>query len=1020
MTKKIISFLLLTWVFVLPAHAAFFAPSQTFYTVKTKHFAIHYEKGLESVANDVVEISEKVYSTLSPKYNWKPFGRTHLVLTDKMDQANGSATVLPANYIMLFITPPDVDSPLENYKNYLELLITHEFTHILHMDQHHGFTSVAHFLFGKIVATNGLSPGWMREGIASYEESVNTGYGRANFSYSDMMLRTSIYENNFPKIDQAAGSGAHFPAAERQYIYGVKFWQWLSKKYGDDKVPLYAKKYSSTPFLFTFNGVAKRVYGKSFYKLWDEWKTEIAADYNALKNKLVAEGITPFTPAVKDKDVLSHPTALPSGQGFAYSDMSPDEEAHLVIKKGGEPLVLKRAVYGQMSFSSDSNKVAFGSISEAEKYKYYSEVYVYDVAAKTQVRVYDKKNPKLSMRASDPDFAPFEGGNRWLVMVRTDKGTDNLYVYDLENKEGYYLTHAEEYTQFSNPRFSPDGSRIVVSQRNNNGSRDIVLYSRTGDKIKNITNDDAIDAHPVWSPEGSSIYYDSDKSGISNIYRYDVASGTSAKITNVLSGVYQPSISADGKTLYVAFFKTKGMDIYQTSLTETTLSHVAEVEDSLASSETAVISEAEATITVASLPSTNMALAQKRITVIEPAKNKTDVAKAPKESAYKNVVDDNPIPQSPQETVAGAKKYNAFPQVLVPRYIMPSFFQLDDAFIFQFVTGSTDPLYRHAWSAYATYRTDAMFLGGGLSYVYQRYNPSLFVGYMRYAYDRGSFFEERNQVYAGASYNLGNYQNVALSYFFEKRDNFSAIPAAVSANLGNYAGLRAVYTYSRFKLFPNGVSQEDGPFARLSADWTNSVFGSAEQNEQYVFMGDLRYYLEMPYADHHVLAFRAAGGWAGGDREASGSFRFGGPFGEGTLAGYSTRLFAFRGLPGVQFAGDRAVLFSTEYRFPIWNIERGLGTAPIFFQRIHGSVFSDFGNIWNSPYHNSNFLSDCLMSVGTELKTDLVVGYGLPLNARLGYAIIVKNRDAVAGIKDTWFGQDIRNGTFYFQLGTSF
>ena len=41
------------------------------------------------------------------------------------------------------------------------------------------------------------------------------------------------------------------------------------------------------------------------------------------------------------------------------------------------------------------------------------------------------------------------------------------------------------------------------------------------------------------------------------------------------------------------------------------------------------------------------------------------------------------------------------------------------------------------------------------------------------------------------------------------------------------------------------------------------------------------------------------------------------------------------------------MLFSAEYRFPIWNTLRGLGTAPLFIKDISGAIFADYGNAWN-------------------------------------------------------------------------
>lgn len=977
----------LLFCFSFSARAAFVSPSLEFYTVKTDHFYIHYPKEASLVAKDTAEIAENVYAKLTPKFDWKPWGRTHIVLLDKTDESNGLATVIPANYLLLYITPPMADSSLDNYKNYLELLITHEFTHILHIDQYHKVAEPFHWVFGKIVAPNGLTPGWMREGLATWQETAQTGRGRGNSSYTDMVLRTSLYENDFPAIDEAAGLANTWPGSHSQYLFGVRFWQWLNTKYGEEAIVNYMKEYSSGLWLFSLNNKAKRVFGKTFYQLWKEWRADLATEYAELKDRLALKGLTEFQKLVDGKNQQTYLTPNPQGIGYAYVETSLDERAQIIMtgKTGEKPTFIKKSVFGQMSFSHDGQTLAFGSLSGIQPYTTYSDIYLYDRTKKKLSRVFEKGKPKISLRASDPDFSPADGGKRWIVMVRTNLGTDNLYVYDLTNKKGYFLTEASKYTQFSNPRFSPDGEKIVASRHDHEGNRDIVLYDKKGNEIKKITDDEANDNTPVWSPQGNAIYYESDKSGIFNIFRHDLANGEETQITNVLTGVTHPSISPDGEKLYATYYTSHGFDLK-------------------------------------TLP-----LAKEKSVVLELRNNYASLLQDKNKDKKPPVIDVPPLSGALAGALAGAKKYSALPQIFVPRYLVPTFATLDSAYLLGFSTGRYDPLYRHNWSLYANYRSDAQFVGGGGLYIYSRYRPTFFTGFARYALNWGDifgtgtdFFEQRLQGFTGASMAFPH-QQVALSYFFENRDNLTAIPSGSAlANLDHYAGVHAQYWYYRYQQFPNSISQEKGPFVKLNFDVTDALLGAADDNEQRIFVGDARYYFEMPWGNHQVLGLRTAGGYAWGDSQFAGSFRLGGPFGEGVLAGYSARLFPLRGLPGIAFPGDRALLFSAEYRLPLTLVERGIGTLPLFLKEIHMAFFGDYGNTWFGNDNGRDLFENFLLGVGTEIRGNFVVGYGLPVTARLGYALIVVNRDRIDGLSDSLLGLDATNGTFYLQFGTSF
>lgn len=1050
--------------------AAFYDPQYDVRTVKTEHFYIHYPRQVAPVAKDLLEIVEPIHVTLSEKYNWKPAGRTHVVLVDKTDSANGMATVIPANYLLLYVTPPDADSSLDHYKNYLELLFIHEYTHIIHIDQHYRVADPFHWIFGKVVAPNGLTPGWMREGIAAYEETVQTGAGRGNGSYSEMLVRTNILENTFPKIDEVAGLSLKWPGSNSQYVYGVKFFMWLADKYGEDRITKYTEEYASGLWLFSLNNKARRVWGKSFYQLWDEWQQDLVAKYTPERERLSSEGLTPLEDLLSHEDQMGYPLPHPSGEGYAYVRLSTDEENKVIVDRPGvKPVTLKRTANGQLAFSRDNaSQLAYSATAGVESFHAFSEVFVYDFTKNNIRRLSEKGELKKSLRASDPDFAPMDGGKRWIVMVRTELGTDNLYVFDMATRKGYYLTDAAKYTQFSNPRFSPDGETIAVSRRENNGNRDIVLFTKTGQFIRNLTEDAASDNHPAWSPNGRYVYFTSDKTGINNIHRVEMTGGAAARVTNVLTGVFQPQIAPDGRSMLVSHYRSQGFDLKRISLDGALLT--SEVSDDLGRPSVIVASAADNTSpfagsriqlsnvlddwnessarianledvpasipTAVSSPFTfgNAHTADEAVDLASPEvlADRKAAAEAPtvaaSDSAYEASLQGKTAPSYPDEDLSGSYKYSAFPQILVPRYIVPTFATLDDSFLFGFATGRFDPLYRHSWMLATNYRTDNAFVGGSFVYSYTRYVPTFSAGFNRYSLNWGNlfgngqnFYEQRHQAFVGMSVPWKRH-NFGVSYFYEDRSNQSAIPAGFTlATLDRYAGFHLSYSYGRFKEFADSISRENGPFIRTDVDVTNSMFGSAEVNEQVVLTSDVRYYFEMPWSDHHVFALRAAGGFAWGDREFSGAFRFGGPFGEGNMAGYSSRLFPFRGLPGVSFAGDRALLFSAEYRFPLVEIERGAGTWPIYLRKLHLAFFTDYGDIWaRGGKDNTGFFDNFMLGVGGELRGDFVLGYGLPVTARAGYAIVATNRSRVSGLEDTNFGMDSKYGNFYLQFGTSF
>ena len=79
-----------------------------------------------------------------------------------------------------------------------------------------------------------------------------------------------------------------------------------------------------------------------------------------------------------------------------------------------------------------------------------------------------------------------------------------------------------------------------------------------------------------------------------------------------------------------------------------------------------------------------------------------------------------------------------------------------------------------------------------------------------------------------------------------------------------------------------------------------------------------------------------------------GAFQLGGDMPGDVTLSVNERAVYLRGYPAAEFRGENAALLSLEYRLPIVNIERGGGQTPFFWRRLHGAVFAEAGNAWDS------------------------------------------------------------------------
>ena len=59
--------------------------------------------------------------------------------------------------------------------------------------------------------------------------------------------------------------------------------------------------------------------------------------------------------------------------------------------------------------------------------------------------------------------------------------------------------------------------------------------------------------NPVYSPDGKKIYFASDKTGIFNIYTYDVQTKSVEQVSNVLGGAFMPSVNQAGDVAFASY-----------------------------------------------------------------------------------------------------------------------------------------------------------------------------------------------------------------------------------------------------------------------------------------------------------------------------------------------------------------------------------------------------------------------------------------------------------------------------------
>ena len=969
MFKKNYSSLLLFLSFALsgsPALAAtVFDPATRWSTIDSPHFRINYPQGQELVAQKAANFAEEARAKLIPFMKKAP-SMTDITLVDNSDDVNGFAIPLPNSTIYLYLNTPGEQDLWGKYDSFLRTVITHEYTHIVNMEDTGGIPELFNRAFGRSFYPNFFfNPTFMLEGLAVTTESKFSATGRSDESYYDAVLRTAILENTPLTIDQVGGYYlSDWPGGNGAYIYGSALNRYLLETYGEDTLAKISATNGSEPL--GINYVVKKVVGKDLYQVWDEFIFSLKKRYARELTRISAIPLTQSKAITETGRYHRYPNWLPDGR-LIYNEADGRKSAKLKAYQDGKTEALfSKPALAPNSLSSDGNNLYYSRGEELDHFTTASDLFRYDLKRKKQDRLTEGKH------IQDPSVSP--DGSK-ILAVQNLKGRYNLVLLDKDGKQIKVLTKNTDFTQFSFPHWSPDGKKAVLSAWKD-GSRDLYLFSPDDSSSSSLTplwRDKALDINPTFTEDGKNLLFSSDRDGIFNLYSYQMEDGKLFRITNVLGAAIEPAVSPDGKTIAFASLSSKGFDIRTMPFDQASWTPESSSKPALAEA----IHEAQ-----------------------------------PEKEIYYPPHSYNPLP------------------TLWPKAWSPTIASDEQGMVLGGAVLGQDALFQHNFSLMAGIGLASRRPFYALNYFNDQLYPTLqfalsdtpaMYGLSNSAGDSVDFWQRQQSGRAGLSFpgvpglamgtNWVNGESYSFGFNWSQVDDLTLIqggrgPILGMPNAGRTNSLYAQYQAADNYSYVYSTAPEGGSVTTLGYEKADPAWGSQHSFDR--VWADYRHYHPLP-VQGQTFAWRVSGGsnfskidgqyYLGGNDSMSITSLLDLRYGVTT---YGQQRVPLRGYGLMR--GNSLAAFSGEYRFPLLEIQHGPGTVPVFFDRLGGAAFYDVGQMWDaSEFWRSSSLG-LKHGVGAEAR---LVSHILQIPTELRFGL-------AQGINPEGQTQ------VYFQLGSMF
>jgi hypothetical protein len=491
-------------------------------------------------------------------FDYKLPQKVTVLLTDFADVGNAGADAVPRDFVTLRIAPMSFAFETFTASERMSYLMNHELVHVITMDRPARRDQIFRRLFlGKVApvadhpesipylyltAPRRAAPRWYLEGIAVFLDTwMAGGLGRAQGPYDEMVFRSMVLDGT--RFADPLGLASEltktdFQVEANSYLYGTRFMNYLALTHTPESLIRWTSRTTGSKAYYASR--FKQVYGMPLEQAWRDW---IAFEQNFQRRNLATvreHPVTRFTDLSGEAlGSLSRAYVDPERRkiyvGLNYQGTVGYVGAISLDDGRVEHLhdIKQPRIYTVTSLAYDGARTLFYTADNTA----YRDLIALDVETKRQrTLLKDARIGELAFSRSDQSLWGIRvlNGICTLVRIRPPYNDWNA-VYSWPYGETVYDLDV-----------SPDGELVSVSVGEISGRQTLRVFQNArlaaGDSTPAAQFDfgTAIPSNFVFSEDGRYLFGSSYYTGVSNIFRYELATGDLEALTNAETGFFRP------------------------------------------------------------------------------------------------------------------------------------------------------------------------------------------------------------------------------------------------------------------------------------------------------------------------------------------------------------------------------------------------------------------------------------------------------------------------------------------------